>query len=637
MSESEWVTVPSSTRRRNDRGRANGDISQPNASQAARRRQAQLDLRTFKTLPCAREAEPHDRKICPCYHSFPGNDRRRDPYATPYAPDDPSTTNVERAYHPLVFRTQLCKFSSRPLSCPFGDICAFAHSEADLRGQHELEAYEEEVSRLHHHPSAPQRGRAQVYEAVLAASSTSNPDTAQGLFIYEYQWLPEARAQGQQDDSGISVETLPLLPWQADLLQRRDSQARLLEAMESAALEHVCQLQLVRQRHPKNSGDGVLLLVQIQGLHAAQAKEAVRELLNSLPAHVAWVKTKVFPPRVFNLILEMLKTSEGKKVFGSAAVSIHADEEDCSLTVASAPGNATVAQGVFQRIEFWQKVEEPRYGELHCCECCLADQRNPDEGAMCPGGHFFCVVEPCFEMLVKVQLPNIRFQENGQLVCPVCDCGKPFSQQTCGKYLQESTYLQLLDAVVETKVATRCAELEDEFEQRLKEQVRALFQKHSNLSADDPLKIEAVDLAAQARDKALNLACPKCNTVYFDFEGCMALRCASCKTNFCAYCNKVCADSRGAHQHVRECDDNRTSNGSYYANAEQIDEAQRRLRIKSLKRFLRDYKKELQNAIVFELARDLASHGIDRGALLSVGDLMMADEPPNGNIPAAEQ
>ena len=43
----------------------------------------------------------------------------------------------------------------------------------------------------------------------------------------------------------------------------------------------------------------------------------------------------------------------------------------------------------------------------------------------------------------------------------------------------------------------------------------------------------------------------------------------------------------GTHNHVRECDANLTSNGSYYATATQIKEAQRRYRVKMLKRFLR--------------------------------------------------
>ena len=88
--------------------------------------------------------------------------------------------------------------------------------------------------------------------------------------------------------------------------------------------------------------------------------------------------------------------------------------------------------------------------------------------------------------------------------------------------------------------------------------------------------------------------CPKLPTsgkaVYSEFDGCMALVCAHCKRDFCGYCHKATASSKGAHDHVRECDANLTSNGSYYATSEQIREAQRRFRVKQLKRFFEDPK-----------------------------------------------
>ena len=184
-----------------------------------------------------------------------------------------------------------------------------------------------------------------------------------------YQWLPCANqnTQGhqQQGENGpcASIEMLPLLPWQSEVLQQRNnsSQARLWEAMEDAALEHVCQLRMVVQRHAANKSAAA---VQVQGLHALEGKAAVQRVLDSPPPDAVWVRTETFPPRVFSLILEMLKTPECKAVAGSA-VFIHTDEEDCSLTVVAAPVNAEAARNMFRTIGFWQKIEEPRYGELH--------------------------------------------------------------------------------------------------------------------------------------------------------------------------------------------------------------------------------------------------------------------------------
>merc|ERR1712050_388951 len=102
-----------------------------------------------------------------------------------------------------------------------------------------------------------------------------------------------------------------------------------------------------------------------------------------------------------------------------------------------------------------------------------------------------------------------------------------------------------------------------------------------------------------------------------EFEGCMALQCGSCKVFFCAYCHKACETSRGAHDHVRECEHNLTTNGSYYANALIIKDAQRRHRIRKLKPWLRKHKQREQNAIIAELQKDLMDLRIDPGALFN--------------------
>ena len=69
---------------------------------------------------------------------------------------------------------------------------------------------------------------------------------------------------------------------------------------------------------------------------------------------------------------------------------------------------------------------------------------------------------------------------------------------------------------------------------------------------------------------------------------------------------------------------NITRNGSYYASQYEIKEAQKRYRIKKMKQFLRGgegFKKDVQNAIILELTKDLNDLGIDPKALFDVGNL----------------
>jgi hypothetical protein len=101
----------------------------------------------------------------------------------------------------------------------------------------------------------------------------------------------------------------------------------------------------------------------------------------------------------------------------------------------------------------------------------------------------------------------------------------------------------------------------------------------------------------------------------------MALACATCKKSFCAYCHQKCETSQGAHQHVRQCLLNESLTGSYYADEKEIQSAQRRYRTRELKRFLQKFKKNLQNAIVIELATDLNDIGIKPEALFEFGNL----------------
>jgi hypothetical protein len=55
-------------------------------------------------------------------------------------------------------------------------------------------------------------------------------------------------------------------------------------------------------------------------------------------------------------------------------------------------------------------------------------------------------------------------------------------------------------------------------------------------------------------DEVVNLRCPRCKTVFLDYEGCDALTCgvAGCGCAFCALCLKDCGND--AHPHVREAD-----------------------------------------------------------------------------------
>ena len=90
-------------------------------------------LAEFKTKECPKK-ERHDWRQCEYFH-HQAKDRRRNPYKDPYLPEDEwNATGVEKAYHPVIFRTQLCEsFAKGGKTCQYGSWCAFAHAVEQQR------------------------------------------------------------------------------------------------------------------------------------------------------------------------------------------------------------------------------------------------------------------------------------------------------------------------------------------------------------------------------------------------------------------------------------------------------------------------------------------------------------------------
>ena len=49
-------------------------------------------------------------------------------------------------------------------------------------------------------------------------------------------------------------------------------------------------------------------------------------------------------------------------------------------------------------------------------------------------------------------------------------------------------------------------------------------------------------------ERILNTSCPRCGTVFLEFDGCAALRCRACPCAFCAWCLQVRASSPNPKQ-----------------------------------------------------------------------------------------
>jgi hypothetical protein len=215
---------------------------------------------------------------------------------------------------------------------------------------------------------------------------------------------------------------------------------------------------------------------------------------------------------------------------------------------------------------------------FECISCC--GRFNKDQGVFCvSGAHFICCDDECIDNLINDQIPKLQYQENN-LLCSVCKI--PYDLKEIATKASAEHFRKLQSAHVDARVAV----LQQEMDRKVKEYAKRLYEDYNNGNTAELTKQQALEYAAQAREQALNLQCPHCKTPYAEFDGCMALTCASCKGFFCGYCHQTCKDGMGAHQHVRLCRDNLCPKRTYYATADQVRTAQAQYRRNQLNKFL---------------------------------------------------
>ena len=559
-----------------------------------------LFLETYKTKPCDKADTSHDFRLCEKYHPRK-DDQRRNPYQTYYSPDDESCLNpLETMYHPMVFRTGLCRNNS---TCSFGKRCSRAHSEDQLRYRNEAsEAYYRETFE----PARPVKTLASSFDMSLLSRRKTDFDSQARTVWEEFRLSPTT----------ISLE-LPEHLWFAI-----DRSNELFSRIQEVAFEE-CLGTVNCKRVNKISGasrSSSCRLV-IRGINHDCIEARIRSLLDDASPYFV-TRTMSYGERIVSSLRE-LKTGEistSKNLFIKFM-----SNGNLQMTAVRGKGEKANAaelllESEIAKLEFWIKQEG--YNDFYSCGCCYEDF-NKDQGIICENGHFYCSAgeqesEQCFASLVKSQILQLSGRKDHSLLCP--ECSTPYEKKAIASNLSNQVFDHYQQAIVDAKVAKKADEMNNRFNKKLQSAVAEVLATHGN--AESRLLLEAKNLAREARNTVLNLRCPHCEAAYFEFAGCMAIQCERCEGNFCAYCHQKTASSRGAHDHVRQCLLNETADGSYYATPEQIRDAQKRYRTREIKSLLRKHKKNLQNAVVIELKQDLEDLDIKQEALFELGNLM---------------
>jgi hypothetical protein len=365
----------------------------------------------------------------------------------------------------------------------------------------------------------------------------------------------------------------------------------------------------------------------VKGLHVETIVSGVKAMLESPSKHFV-LEERHYIDRVIDSIGELIQTDEGRRsITSSESALIQVVEPESKVRVygvhSSGANGGDVVRDVIERIAFWMNQEG--YGTLVECGCCF-EERNLDQGLICSNNHFYCSVgeKSCFATLISSQVNQIRSSETG-LACP--ECCSPYDIKDVAFHLQSNVSIEVQSAIVAKEVEKGSEILARRFDEILDVKIQELMSNYGN--ANSLLKARAQEQALKAKNTIMNLCCPHCKIVYADFTGCMALQCQMCKGSFCGYCRHASTTGRGTHKHVRQCLMNETNNGSYYATDEEVKRGQRRYKTREIKIFLQTQgKKEVQNAIVIELAKDLHDVGIQPDALFELGNLHddIADE-----------
>jgi hypothetical protein len=338
------------------------------------------------------------------------------------------------------------------------------------------------------------------------------------------------------------------------------------------------------------------------------------------PAKFFVEETKSYSKRVVTKLSEKPRSEIYETILGkfSDRAFIEFYEDKIMICASNHPYDVgkQIVFNVFEKLTFWVK-QEGHDKFIDCC-CCM-DSYNHDEGVLCAKGHFYCGgIDGCIGAMVQEQLQRIQHQEN-VIICSICETS--IDTQSLAPFLPETTWSELEETRIDSKVKVRTQQLSHDFDKRLEGRIEEFMGEYGSL--DGRIKLEARRHAKYAQDVIMNLKCPHCSTPYAEFDGCMAIQCGTCKKSFCGYCHHGTETARGAHDHVRECLVNDTNNGSYYATPEQVKVAQRKHRTRELKKFLQPMKMDIQNATVLELERDLEYHDIEKAALFEFGNLQL--------------
>lgn len=234
-------------------------------------------------------------------------------------------------------------------------------------------------------------------------------------------------------------------------------------------------------------------------------------------------------------------------------------------------------------------------GDLMCLIC--NDQLdNQNNGVYCQNND--CMCNQCFLNQVTSQISELSigsFANNGcKIICSYCKI--PFSDKQIAANVPEEIYDKFIKAKLE--VSSNKAVLEYEKVIEIKRQQSKILSYRNHIC-----------------ENILTLHCAKCKAAVFDFDGCFAVECGTCKGSMCGWC--LGDFSPDAHSHVKRCKYS-LSPGGLYGTTEQFKSCHKTRRENEIRKYLDTICDTNEKTQLIELIKqDLEDLGINIGVLPS--------------------
>ncbi|GBG34942.1 Protein kinase, putative, partial [Hondaea fermentalgiana] len=211
------------------------------------------------------------------------------------------------------------------------------------------------------------------------------------------------------------------------------------------------------------------------------------------------------------------------------------------------------------------------------CIICL-DNWLVSEGVPCADGHFTCR-ECLSESVGAAAQPqaHVNVRRDGSMRCFSSDCDHFVPGRSIAAAVPDEDFEALL-GIVRAHVERDAAA---EQERQLRDRVDAALREHG-LDPTTQNHIRTI------QNEVLAMSCPRCSTVFADFDGCCALKCAACPCYFCAWCLQDTGDDSDAcHQHVATCTSKPAGEEDpFFSDFAVVKQAWVRLRVQRLRKYL---------------------------------------------------